>query len=72
MFVLKGGFLDGITYSFRRFGNRVSKNRDYLDDWENKRLPSDIIRPSIMKIFLFQGAVLTVGLLLLLGYFYQV
>jgi len=71
MVVLKGRFLDGITYSFRRFRNRVFKNGDYLDDWEQKPLPSEIVRPSILKMFLFQGTVLAVGLVLLLGYFYQ-
>ena len=71
MFVLKGKFLDGITYSFRRVGNRISKNADYLDDWETKPLPSEIVRPSVMKMFFFQGIVLTVGMIILIGYFYQ-
>jgi len=71
MFVLKGKFLDGITYSFRRVGNRISKNGDYLDDWEKKPLPSEIVRPSVMKMFFFQGIVLTVGMMILIGYFYQ-
>lgn len=71
MVVLKGRFLDGITYSFRRVGNRISKNRDYLDDWDKKPLPSQIVRPTVLKMFLFQGSVLTIGMLGLLGIFYS-
>ncbi|QHE51455.1 DUF3899 domain-containing protein [Pontibacillus sp. HMF3514] len=71
MFVIKGKFLDGITYSFRRVGNRLSKNTDYLDDWESKPMPSEVVSPSVMKMFFFQGTVLTIAMLLLLGYFYQ-
>ena len=71
MFVLKGKFLDGITYSFRRVGNRISKKSDFLDDWETRTLPSEIVRPSVMKMFFFQGIVLTFGMLILMGYLYQ-
>ncbi|WP_237458314.1 DUF3899 domain-containing protein [Pontibacillus yanchengensis] len=71
MIVIKGKFLDAITYSFRRFNNRMSKDRDYLDDWEQKPLPSQMVRPSVLKMFIFQGVALTVGMLGLLTYFYQ-
>ena len=70
MIVIKGKFFDAITYSFRRFGNRVSKNKDLTDDWDSKPLPSEWINPSILKMFLFQGSVLISGLLCLLAYWY--
>ena len=71
MFVIKGKFFDGMTYSFRRVGNRVSKMKDYLDEWEDKPLPSEYIEVSVLKMFLFQGSVLLVGMLALLYVFYQ-
>ncbi|WP_255437594.1 DUF3899 domain-containing protein [Thalassobacillus sp. CUG 92003] len=71
MWVIRGGFFDGITYSFRRFADRVSRNRDYLDDWETKKLPSQTVNNEVLKFFFFQGVFLSSGLLGLLVVYYQ-
>ncbi|MBN8233717.1 DUF3899 domain-containing protein [Halobacillus kuroshimensis] len=68
--VTRGGFFDGITYGFRRFTNRMSKNGDYMDDWQDKPLPSKTISGSWPRFFLFHGFVLMVGLLILLVIYY--
>ncbi|ELK45209.1 DUF3899 domain-containing protein [Halobacillus sp. ACCC02827] len=71
MWVIRGGFFDGIAYGFRRFYSTMSKQKDYLDDWKEKPLPSQTIGRSWLRFFLFQGSVLTVGLLALLVFYYQ-
>lgn len=70
MWVVKGGFFDGITYGFRRFSNRMSKNKDYLDDWKEKPLPSQTINKSLPGFFMFHGSVLSIGLIALLFIYY--
>ncbi|SFJ65585.1 protein of unknown function [Halobacillus dabanensis] len=71
MWVVKGGFFDGITYGFRRFSNRMSKNKDYLDDWKEKPLPSKTINKSLPGFFIFHGIVLSIGLIVLLFIYYS-
>ncbi|RWZ55151.1 DUF3899 domain-containing protein [Halobacillus fulvus] len=70
MWIIRGGFFDAITYSFRRFYNNVAKEKDYLDDWKDKPLPSQTIRKSWLGFFLFNGGMLTAGLLALLAIYY--
>ncbi|MGP4062037.1 DUF3899 domain-containing protein [Halobacillus sp. H74] len=70
MWVVRGGFFDGITYGFRRFTNQMSKQKDYLDDWKEKPLPSKNISSSVPKFFLYHGMVLSIGLLVLLLLYY--
>ncbi|CDQ21029.1 protein of unknown function [Halobacillus karajensis] len=71
MWVVRGGFFDGITYGFRRFSNRMSKQKDYLDDWKEKPLPSQTIHKSLPKFFLFHGFMLSAGLVALLFIYYS-
>ncbi|ASF38793.1 hypothetical protein CEH05_06560 [Halobacillus halophilus] len=71
LWVIRGGFFDAITYSMRRFYNRVSKQQDYLDDWKQKPLPSQTIESTWLKFFLFHGGMLTAGLLALLALYYN-
>ncbi|MGP4070747.1 DUF3899 domain-containing protein [Halobacillus sp. B29] len=71
LWVIRGGFFDAITYSMRRFYNRVSKQQDYLDDWKQKPLPSQTIENTWLKFFLFHGGMLTAGLLALLALYYN-
>lgn len=71
LWVIRGGFFDAITYSFRRFSNRVSKQKDYIDDWKEKPLPSQTIEKSWLGFFLFHGGMLTIGLLALLTIYYN-
>ncbi|GGF15444.1 hypothetical protein GCM10010954_12620 [Halobacillus andaensis] len=71
LWTIKGGFFDAITYSFRKVTNRVAKNKDYLDDFENKPLPSQMFKKKFVHFFLFQGAILLIALLLLLVVYYN-
>ncbi|WP_226579923.1 DUF3899 domain-containing protein [Halobacillus litoralis] len=71
MWVIRGGFFDGITYGFRRFTSTMSRNKDYLDDWKEKPLPSQTISKSWPMFFLFHGTMLTIGLLALLFIYYK-
>ncbi|MCP3026684.1 DUF3899 domain-containing protein [Halobacillus sp. A5] len=71
LWIVKGGFFDAITYSFRRVTNRVAKNKDYLDDFEDKPLPSQMFKKKLVHFFLFQGIILLIALLILLVVYYQ-
>ncbi|MCA0983810.1 DUF3899 domain-containing protein [Halobacillus yeomjeoni] len=71
LWVIRGGFFDAITYSFRRFTNRVSKQKDYMDDWKEKPMPSETVEKSWLKFFLFHGGLLTIGVLTLLVVYYN-
>ncbi|MFQ3543887.1 DUF3899 domain-containing protein [Halobacillus rhizosphaerae] len=71
MLVIRGGFFDAVTYSFRRFHGKLAKNRDYMDEWEKKPLPSQTINSTWLKFFMFQGITLSVGLLGLLALYYK-
>ncbi|WP_386055917.1 DUF3899 domain-containing protein [Thalassobacillus hwangdonensis] len=70
MWVIKGGFFDAVTKSFRKTGSIFSKNQDYLLELEDKALPSDRISVSTVNFFLFQGILLLSGMgLLLIAYY---
>lgn len=70
MMVIKGRFLDGIIYGTRKTVSRMGSNRDYLDEWEEKQLPSERIHGPLIRIFFWQGLLLgTVMAVLLLVYF---
>ncbi|MFC7062793.1 DUF3899 domain-containing protein [Halobacillus seohaensis] len=71
LWIIKGGFFDAITYSFRKVTNRISNNGDYMDDFEEKPLPSQMFKKKFMHFFLFQGIVLLIGLLVLLTFYYN-
>ncbi|UOR13131.1 DUF3899 domain-containing protein [Halobacillus amylolyticus] len=71
LWVVRGGFFDGITYSMRRFTNRMSKNKDYLDEWEDRPLPSEMVHRSWSRFFMFQGVILCIGLAALLAVYYN-
>lgn len=73
MWVIRGRFFDGVTYSFRRFYNKMSKQRDYLDEWENKPLPSEIVNHTWLRMFFFHGVIMLLFMFFLLAiYYYQV
>jgi len=67
---LKGGFYDGITYSFRRF-NAVMFKKDYLEEWKEKPLPSETFNENFYEIIKSQAIYLflLLGLFLCLYYF---
>ncbi|WP_417168751.1 DUF3899 domain-containing protein [Terrihalobacillus insolitus] len=70
LFVIKGRFFDGVTFGFRRFRRNVSKNKDYLDQLEEKPLPSEKINANFITTFFFQGASLFVCMFALLIFYY--
>ncbi|WP_347861182.1 DUF3899 domain-containing protein [Salimicrobium sp. PL1-032A] len=70
MWVIRGKFFDGITYSFRRFQSKVSKQRDYLEEWKNKPLPSDTVNYSWLRMFFFHGSFMLIIMLVLLAIYY--
>lgn len=71
MWVIRGGFFDGITYGFRRFTSKMSKQSDYLDDWKERPLPSHTISKSFPNFLLFQGALLSFCVVALLIIYYS-
>lgn len=70
LFIIKGRFLDGITWGFRRFRSIMSKNRDYLAELEKTPMLSDRIGSSFYQFIAFQTLALLVILILLLGVYY--
>ncbi|WP_173916948.1 DUF3899 domain-containing protein [Halobacillus sp. Marseille-Q1614] len=74
LWIIKGGFFDAITYSFRRVSNRIGKNKDYMediDDFEEKPLPSQMFKRNVVRFFLFQGISLLAGMAVLLVVYYM-
>ncbi len=65
LFVVEGRFFDGITYGFRRFFATTSKRRDYLDDWEEKPLPSQKVNRRFVNLMLFEGSILLILMFIL-------
>ncbi|KGX87810.1 DUF3899 domain-containing protein [Pontibacillus litoralis] len=59
----KNGFFDGVTFGFRRFYH-IMKQDDLLDEWKEKRLPSEKVNISLYKVMQFQT--IATGLLLVL------
>jgi hypothetical protein len=69
MFVIIGGFLDTITYTFRRAFRSFSKRAEFLkDDLETMSLPSEVLSSQIMKACLISGLILT-ALSIIIGFF---
>lgn len=70
LFIIKGRFFDGITWSFRRFRSIMSKNRDYLVELGDTPMPSDRINIAFYRFIVFQTFSLLLILCLLLGVYY--
>ena len=70
MYIAKGGFFDGVTFSFRRFNHVMFKKDDYLEEWKDKPLPSEKINSSFYTSLRFQVMMLLLYLALLLIIFY--
>jgi len=69
---MKGGFFDGITFGFRRFHHKLLNKNDYMEEWRDKPLPSEKIKPSVYHNIIFQSISLILVLILLLGLYYFV
>ncbi|KAB7670722.1 DUF3899 domain-containing protein [Bacillus sp. B1-b2] len=71
MYIAKGGFFDGVTFSFRRFNHTMFKKDDYLEEWKEKPLPSEMMNKTFYASLRFQVIVLVLFLLVLLVTFYN-
>jgi hypothetical protein len=65
--VIKGRVLDGIVYSFRKFGKFKSRG---LYDFEENGAPSDWVNRNFLSYIRFQALVLIGILLILLAIYY--
>lgn len=70
LYTKRGGFYDGITFSFRRFTNLMIE-RDYLEEWKSKPLPSEQRNDEFYHLVKAQSFAL-LGLLIILVVFYYV
>ncbi|AYV68570.1 MULTISPECIES: DUF3899 domain-containing protein [Niallia] len=70
MYIAKGGFFDGVTFSFRRFHHVILKRNDYLEEWKEKPLPSQKFNKRFYSVLKFQVISLFVYLLILLIIYY--
>jgi hypothetical protein len=59
MFTSRGGFFDGITYSFRTVYTRLSKKGQILkDEIDTMALPSEMFSHKLTTAFLLTGGIL--------------
>jgi hypothetical protein len=68
--VVKGGFIDGITYGFRRFRATMSKKEDYLEEWKDRAFLSEKISGAFHRAVAFQAWALLVLLVCLMIFYY--
>jgi len=52
LYTVRGGFYDGVTFSFRRF--RAIMSRDYLEEWKEKPLPSEKNNDNFYSLMKYQ------------------
>lgn len=70
LYIAKGGFFDGVTFSFRRFHHVMLKNDDYMEEWKEKPLPSQKFNKKVYSVLKFQALVLFIYLFILLLVYY--
>lgn len=72
LFITNGRFFDGLIFGVRRFhrSKSGSKQRDYLNEMKDKRLPSEMINQSFYYFILFQGSSLLIMQIILLTIYY--
>lgn len=66
LLILKGGFFDGIVFSFRKYHAYTSKKRDYLGSIEKKADPSDRLPHLFYRQIRFHSLLLFVLFLVLM------
>ncbi len=72
LLVMKERFFDGITFGFRRFRALWSKDPDsLLEEWKEKRLPSEIVSEAFYKKIRFQGLFFLIIMIILLIIYYM-
>lgn len=70
LFVIKGKFIDGITYGFRRFRDTMSNQQDYLEEWKERPFLSEKINAGFQRAISFQAWALLLVLIVLLIIYY--
>ncbi|WP_022792932.1 DUF3899 domain-containing protein [Marinococcus halotolerans] len=71
-FVMRGGFFDAITHSFRKVAHRLAPSRPSTQGWEQRLAPSEVVQTSFFRVLFIQTTSL-IGLdLLLLAVYYAV
>ncbi|WP_084710634.1 DUF3899 domain-containing protein [Ornithinibacillus californiensis] len=71
LYTVKGGFYDGVTFSFRRFRS-VMFRRDYLDEWKELPLPSEKTNERFYHLIRFQAIALVLIFLFILLIYYWI
>lgn len=69
-FVMRGGFFDAITHSFRKVAHRLAPSRPSTQGWEQRLAPSEVIQTSIFRVLFTQTTALIILDLLLLALYY--
>ncbi|WP_246001277.1 DUF3899 domain-containing protein [Oceanobacillus piezotolerans] len=70
LYTVKGGFYDGVTFGFRRFIHVMSRNKDYLDEWKDKPMPSETTNEKFYQLIKYQAiALLSLFVILLVAYY---
>ena len=69
-FVMRGGFFDAITHSFRKVAHRLAPSRPSTQGWEQRLAPSEVVQTSFFRVLFFQTISLIVLDLLLLAVYY--
>src|SRR5690625_129051 len=70
LYIKKGGFFDGLAFSFRRYISRISKNVDDIDSWKDKTPPSKNVNKAFYSMPSFQLLCQFLLLILLLLVYY--
>ena len=72
LLTVRGGFYEGITYSFRRFYYVRSRNKDYEVEWNKKASPSGSVGGPLYQYVRFQAhSLLFVFFTVFLIYYFQ-
>jgi len=71
LYIKKGGFFDGIAFSFSRFKSVISKDVSKIDSWKEKSPPSENVNKKFYSMLPFQllWQFFLLVLLLLMYYF---
>ncbi|UJL46127.1 DUF3899 domain-containing protein [Virgibacillus sp. NKC19-16] len=70
IYTINHGFYDGVTFGFRRFFGIMSKNKDHMEEWKERALPSEKMNNTFYRGVQFQGVALFVILVILLVIYY--
>ena len=70
LYIKKGGFFDGLAFSFRRYISMVSKSVDKIDSWKDKTPPSKNVNKTFYSMLSFQLLYQFLLLILLLIIYY--